>query len=217
MGGWSVLPRTPPPERSPAARVGEWMPLLNGKDLSGWEAAGNKNVTWAYEDEALVGRSSGEPAGLLLSGRADYENFRLRMETRLSEGAFSSLFLRCGPPNDGTTGNKCYAIRIGASNGAPPVTGRLLLSAHFDEAAPLLLADAAKTSLKPGAWFALEVIADGNHLRVLIEDKTVVDYTDRNETFTVGRLGLVCRGNATVKFRKVEIKELPPTKPADAK
>ena len=82
-------------------------------------------------------------------------------------------------------------------------------TAHFDEAAPLLLADAAKTSLKPGEWFALEVIAEGNHLRVLIEDKTVVDYTDKNETFTVGRLGLVCRGNATVKFRKVEIKELP--------
>jgi hypothetical protein len=139
MGGWSVLPRMAPPGKSPAAHVGEWIPLLNGKDLSGWEVAGNKNVTWTYEDEALMGRSSAEPAGLLLSDRADYENFRLRMETKLSEGPFCSLFLRCGPAKDGTTGNKCYAIRIGASNGAPPPTGRLVLSANLDEAVPLLL------------------------------------------------------------------------------
>ncbi len=216
-GGWSVLPRTPPPAKSPAARIGEWVPLLNGKDLRGWETAGNKNVTWTCEDQALVGRSSAQPAGLLLSDRADYENFHLRLETRLSEGAYGSLFLRCGPPNDGTTGNKCYAIRIGASSGAPPLTGSLVLSAHLDEAVPLLLADAAKVTPEPGEWFVLEVIAEGNHLRVLIEGKTVVDYTDANKTFTVGRIGLVCRPNSVLRFRKIEIKELPPTKTTDGK
>jgi serine/threonine protein kinase len=212
-GNWSVLPRTPPPQRSPAARVGEWVALLNGKDLRGWETAGNQNATWIYEGDALVGRSSADPAGLMLSDRADYENFHLRMETKLSEGTYSSLFLRCGPPNDGTAGNKCYALRLGASNGEPPLTGSLVLSAHLDEVVPFPLADASKISLQTDAWFALEVIAEGNHLRVLIDGKTVVDYIDANETFMVGRLGLVCRGNAVVRFRKLEIKELPSARP----
>jgi hypothetical protein len=213
MGGWSVLPRTSPPEKSSAVRIGEWTPLLNGKDLSGWKAAGTENATWTYEGDALVGQGRADRAGLLLTDRADYENFHLRMETQLSEGAFSSLFFRCGPPSDGTAGNKCYAIRIGAASAASPVTGTLVLSAHLDEAVPLGLADAAKVPLKAGEWFPLEVIAEGNRLRVLVSGKTVVDHTDANATFTTGRLGLVCRPNALVRFRKLEIKELPSGKP----
>src|SRR5439155_24609672 len=133
MGNYAVLPRTPPPERSPAARVGDWVSLLNGKDLSGWETTGKAEVTWTYEADALVGRSSAGPAGLLVSHRADYENFHLRMETMLSEGTYSALLLRCGPPNDGTVGNKSYAIAIGNSDGVPPLTGTLALSAHFED------------------------------------------------------------------------------------
>ncbi len=211
-GGWSVLPRTPPPPRL-VGRVGEWVPLLKGKDLSGWHSTGNQNTTWTHEGDTLVGRSPAGPAGLLLSDRADYENFCLRMETKLSEGTYGSLFLRCGPPSDGTTGNKCYATRIGASNGAPPLTGSLVLSANMDEVVPLLLANATNTSLKPDEWFALEVMAEGNRLRVLVEGKTVVDYTDTNETFTMGRLGLVCRPSSVLRLRKLEFKELAPTNP----
>jgi hypothetical protein len=88
----------------------------------------------------------------------------------------------------------------------------LALSAHLDEVVPLGLADAVKMPLKPGEWFPLEVIAEGNRLRVLVNGNTVVDHTDANETFAAGRLGLVCRGGAVVKFRKMEIKELAPGK-----
>ena len=212
-GHWAVLPRRPLPEKSHAARVGEWVPLLNGKDLSGWETGGNDNATWTYEGSALVGRSNTGPAGVLLSRRTDYENFHLRMEARLSEGTYSSLFVRCGPPSDGTAGNKCYAIRVGEASTAAPVTGALVLSAHLDEVVPLELANAAKEPLKPDEWFPLEVLAEGNHLRVLVNGKTVVDHTDANETFAAGRLGLVCRPNGLVRFRKLEIKELSPGKP----
>jgi len=211
-GGWSVLARTPPPEKSTAARFGEWAPLFNGKDTGGWEAAGNMKATWTYEGGAIVGRSDAAPAGLLLSNRGDYENFRLRLEARLGEGGFSSLLLRCGPAKDSTTGNKCYAIRIGDSTGAAPITGTLVLSAHFDEAVPLALADAVKVPIRPDEWFALEVIVEGNRLRVLVKEKTVVDFTDANATFTAGRFGLVCRGNSTARFRNMEVKELPPNK-----
>jgi hypothetical protein len=131
------------------------------------------------------------------------------METMLCEGAYGSLFLRCGPANDGLIGNRCYAVRIGASEGASPATGTLVLSAQFDDVVPLLLAGGTTTPIEPGQWFPLEIKAEGKHLRVLVNGKTVVDYMDDNETFTEGRLGLVCRGHGVVRFRNVEIKELP--------
>jgi hypothetical protein len=210
FGNWSVLGRPPPPEKSAGVRYGEWTPLFNGKDTEGWKPAGNENTTWTYDAGALTGRSGAGPAGLLLSDRADYENFHLRLETRLAEGGHGSLFLRCGPAKDGTTGNKCYAVRIGSAAGGPAITGTLVLSAHLDEAAPLVLTTAAKVPVQPDEWFGLEVIAEGNRLRVLVKDKTVVDFKDANATFTLGRLGLVCHGNMTVRFRNMEVKDLPP-------
>jgi hypothetical protein len=181
---------------------------VNGKDLSGWQTAGNRSATWTYEGESLVGRCGADPPGLLLSDRADYDNFHLRMETQLCEGGFCSLFLRCGPPNDGAAGNKCYAIRLGDSRGNGPATGTLVLSAHFDDTIPLLLAGASRVPLTPGEWFPLEVRAEGNRLQVIVQGKTVVDCTDANATFTAGRLGLVCRGKSVVRLCKLEIKEL---------
>jgi hypothetical protein len=207
-GAYSVAPRATAPKRSPAARVGEWTPLLNGKDLSGWQTAGNPGATWTYEGESLVGRCGADPAGLLLTDRNDYDNFHLRMETQLPEVAFCSLFLRCGPSNDGAAGNKCYAIRIGDSRGNAPATGTLVLSAHFDEAVPLLLAVPPRIPLTPAQWFPLEIKAEGRRLQVIVNGKTAVDFVDANETFTIGRLGLVCRGKSVVRFRKLEVKEL---------
>lgn len=203
---------SPPAKRSAEARPNEWVPLLNGKDLGGWETNGRGDPGWKYEGDALVGRSSTDQAGLLLSGRADYDNFHLRMETQLCEGGFGSLFLRCGPYSDGLAGNKTYAIRIGTDQGVSPVTGSLVLSAHFDESVPFKLADAAAIPLRPGEWFPLEIMAEGNRLRVLVNGKTAVDYKDANATFTAGRLGLVCRGKAAVRFRKMEVKELSSTR-----
>jgi hypothetical protein len=208
-GNWTVAPRAVPPMRTPAAPVGEWVPLFNGKDLKGWETAGNKNSTWTYEGEALVGRCGPGAAGLLLSDRVDYDDFHLRMEAQLCERAIGSLFLRCGPPDDGFAGNKCYAVRIGDTKAATPTTGTLVLSAHFDEAAPLLLADAKRVSLTAGEWFWLEVRAEGKRLQVFVKGTKVVDFQDTNNTFTIGRLGLVCRATSVLRVRKVEVKELP--------
>ena len=166
-GNWSVLGHTAVGD-APAPRVGAWIPLFNGKDTSGWATAGDPKAIWTGEGGTVVGETAEASAGRLLSERTNYGNFRLRMDTQLAEGAGGSLFLRCGPPSDGTTGNKCYAIRIGGANLDAPTTGTLVLSAHFDEAVPLLLAEPAKVPLRAGEWFTLEVIAEAKHLRVLV-------------------------------------------------
>jgi hypothetical protein len=220
-GRWTVQKREPAPPKSPASRLGEWVPLLNGKDLAGWERVAHPKMTWSAEDGELVGRASGLPGGGgVITHRADYDNFHLRLEVQLSEGPISGLLLRCGPPQHGAGGNKCYLVVIGGTGTAEAdkrTTGNLALftySGTTQSAASLKLADAEKVELKPGEWFPMEVQAEGNHFRVFVKGKKVVDYKDPNRTFSVGRLGLCCAANAVGRFRKVEIKELPAAKPA---
>ncbi len=88
-----------------------------------------------------------------------------------------------------------------------PLALSLVLSAHLDDVIPLPLAVASKILLERGEWFPLDILLKDNRIHVLVKGKSVLDYTDTNATFTTGRLGLVCRGKAMVKFRNLEIKE----------
>jgi hypothetical protein len=73
------------------------------------------------------------------------------------------------------------------------------------------LAVAKDLHLKPGEWFKLEVIAIGPRFRVLINAVPVVDYEDPGDSLSGGAIGVTCRPGSKVRFRHLEIKELPPT------
>jgi hypothetical protein len=208
VGGWTVRERVPPVEKSAAARVGEWVPLFNGQDLTGWEAALSDTAGWGFEGGALVGRVKGSAPALLVSRRADYDHFHLRMETMLGEGGRSYVALRAGPAGGGPGGYQCYAVPVGGARDGATLTGALALAAHRTQGVGLCAAP--PLAHKPGEWFPLEVIAEGNRLRVLIDGKTTVDYTDTNDTFTAGRLGFYVHGDSVARYRNVQIRELPP-------
>jgi hypothetical protein len=71
-----------------------------------------------------------------------------------------------------------------------------------------------KNSLtQPNEWFLLEVLADGNRLIIKVNSQTTVDYVDLKSLHTEGHFALQQFGAATVvHFRKIEIKELAPSK-----
>ena len=66
---------------SPAASAqGDgFVPLFNGKDLSGWELLNCDKTTFRAEDEMII--CTGNPTGLLRTTKV-YENFVLEMEWR---------------------------------------------------------------------------------------------------------------------------------------
>ncbi len=65
-------------------------------------------------------------------------------------------------------------------------------------------------------WFNLEVIARGNRITIKVNGTTTVDeFEDKANTYTRGHFALQQAGADTVvEFKKIEIKELPPTPPA---
>jgi hypothetical protein len=62
---------------------------------------------------------------------------------------------------------------------------------------------------RPGQWFLLEVIANGDNIVIKVNGKTAVNYTDSNRPTRSGSIGLEDSVSGTlIEFRKIEIKEL---------
>ncbi len=190
------------------------MPLFNGKDLTGWESPEPDNLTtWEFKGDELVAQSNSPTLGSIYTRRADYDNFHFRMETTLLENSHCGMLVRCGPYGEGAGGFRSYLIRIPGSTATPKITAGTLSLFAYPRCPTLLLANAAEVPLNAGEWFSLEVLAEGNRIRVLVKGTTVVDYVDANATYTSGRILLACPSNGVARYRKVEIKELEAARP----
>src|SRR5262249_5142322 len=86
-----------------------------------------------------------------------------------------------------------------------PLTGSLM---HFPNT---VITDRL---VAPGDWFTLEVVADGYHFVIKTNGKKTVDFIEPDRKYHSGHLAVQVLDPPTViEFRKIEIKELPPTKP----
>lgn len=107
-----------------SALVGAMCPaaeLFNGKDLSGWTAVADHDViggysapepTWAVVDGAI--RTTGTPFGFLRTKRADFADFKLKLEYRWwreTTRPNSGVFLRLASET-GTFIPKCYENQL---------------------------------------------------------------------------------------------------------
>jgi serine/threonine protein kinase/FKBP-type peptidyl-prolyl cis-trans isomerase/WD40 repeat protein len=173
-----------------------FVPLFNGKDLTGWKLPFGGIGEWKAQNGMIV--SSG-PTSHLFSDRGDYNNFHLRAEAQVNDGGNSGLYFRT---TLGTGFPKGYEAQINATHKDPQKTGSLYgIVKILDQLH------------KPDEWFTLEVIAEGDHVVILVNAKKVVDVTD--PTYKKGHIALQQHDPQTiVKFRKIEIKELPATKEA---
>ena len=62
---------------------------------------------------------------------------------------------------------------------------------------------------KPDEFFTQEVIAEGNHIQILVNGKKTVDLKDPNKTYTKGHFALQGHDPGSVMtFKKVEYKPI---------
>ncbi len=215
----------------------EWKPLFNGKDLTGWTLPANTNpgeieaVTlvekdkqivayegkrkedgstvplWRVEDGLLIGSG---PHSHLFTERGDYTNFRYRVEAMINDHGNSGQYFRARLGRDFPRG---YEAQINATHGDPIRTGSLYPSFKLsrEDRGKLLVMNTAPHA--PDEWFTQEVIAEGNHITIKVNGKTTVDWSDPNNTYMRGHFALQGHDPKTVvKFRKIEVIELPATK-----
>lgn len=181
-----------------------WVQLFNGKDIDGWKTFDPKQLTesWYVKDGILY--SKGKQASHLFSPRDDYENFHYRIEVKISDKGNSGQYFRTkfGPGYP-----KGYEAQINSNFPDPQKTGSLY---NFKKITEMLV--------PPETWFTQEVIANGNHIQILVNGKKEVDYVDEKNTYTRGHFAIQQHGPAkggpdvVVAIKKIEVKELPPTK-----
>jgi hypothetical protein len=202
-----------------------WVQLFNGKDLTGWKLHekpsggivevikkekdgklvgydgklkdGKVVPLWRVEDGVLIG--SGPPSHLF-SERGDYQNFHYRIVAMINDKGNSGQYFRT---EYGPGFPKGYEAQINATHTDKIRTGSL----YFPKLKEVLVLEAPH---KPDEWFTQEVVANGNHLVVLVNGKQVVDWKDPENRYTKGHFALQGHDPGTVvKFKKIEVMELP--------
>jgi hypothetical protein len=209
-----------------------WLPLFNGKDLTGWKTHPNPNPgayqtvvavktdagavvgysgekkdgslvpLWQVKDGLLIGSG---PHSHLFTDRDDYTDFHYRVEAKINDKGNSGQYFRTQfapgfPPG--------YEAQINATHTDQIRTGSLYpdprakLAEYRDKILVLKTAPHA-----PDEWFVQEVIAEGPHIRVLVNGKQTVDFTHPNQVFAKGHFALQGHDPGTVvTFKKVEWK-----------
>jgi serine/threonine protein kinase/formylglycine-generating enzyme required for sulfatase activity len=191
-----------------------YVPLFNGKDLSGW-SAGNQQGGWHVENGLLVG---GGPAGdrFLYSDRADYKNFRLRVEARLKGDESSELWVRTQIPSTNssskvpTTGFE-VDLHEPADSGKPRTGSIWAVTPKPEGGRSVNGYSRTDPMVQPGRWFTLEVVAQGNQVYVLVNGELAHDTNwVKRDQYESGRIAIQQHlGKPSVEFRKIEIKEMP--------
>ncbi len=187
---------------SQAADEGKWVPLFDGKTLSGWTTADGTTGTWKVEDGGMIHGSG--PVSHLFSPRGDYKNFKYKAEIKIADKANSGMY-----------------FRTKKEGGFPPGYEAQINSTHTDKVRTGSLYNLAKVYdmlVPPDTWFTQEVEAVGNHITIKVNGKQVVDFTadkarDKANYFTEGYFAFQQHDpKSEVWIKNVEVMELPDSK-----
>ena len=144
-----------------------------------------------------------------MDGARRLQDFHLRAETRISNGAYAQLIFRdaSGQLSESHDG---YRIVLNSTNPNGNKTGGLIAGVGHP------VVNVLKSPAPPNEWFTLEVVADGNRIVVKVNGQTTADYPDAERRFPRGRITLLPvsggwdkrPGIRQIEFRKIEIKEM---------
>lgn len=181
------------PEKAPDS---VFLPLFNGKDLTGWqEKPAVKN--WRIVGDTLVGGPPQNSYSYLHSLKDQFQDFHLRMEAKLTDKSYAEVQFRTQEKDaDG------YRVTLNLSAKERQKAGTLYGLVPYD----------GPDLVKPDTWFPLDIIVRGNRIMVQIDGTPTVEYTDTKNQFPRGRIAFLIEPKSQALFRKIEIKELPAAK-----
>jgi Domain of Unknown Function (DUF1080) len=190
---------------APSAAASGWIPLFNGKDLTGWQKNGTEN--WTAQDGAMLGESTTGKYGYLTTVKT-YRDFNLRLRFKPLAKGNSGVFIRSRITGiDPEHGPDIEGMQIEVDPSVGKHTGGLYESGGRGWVAQPTAE--GEQALKPDAWNELKISAHGNHIVTWLNGTEIVDYTDPAPKFTDGVIGLQLHTGGGVKmlFKDIEIQE----------
>ena len=189
-----------------------WVKMFNGENLLGWHVNENHGAVYV-EGNCLV--TSGDRAHAFYvgpNGHTDVKNFHFKAKVKTKKGAnsgiyFHTQFLDSGWPNKG------YEAQVNNTQKDPKKTGGLYA-----------VQDNFEAPVKDDEWFDYEIKVEDKHIVIMINGKTISDYTepddlDRPERcLSSGTFALQAHDpGSTVLYKDLMFKPLPAKKEKDEK
>lgn len=151
-----------------AASDDGWIPMFNGKDLTGWRSNDEVPNVFTVANGEL--RVSGGRAHLFYvgpEGGARFKNFEFKAKVKTTPGSnsgiyFHTQFQEAGWPEKG------YECQVNSTHKDPKKTGGLYAVQDVMNNAPS----------KDDEWFDYSIRVEGRHITIKINGKTTVDWTE---------------------------------------
>lgn len=173
------------------------------KDKEGKVTPGKEITLWEVKDGLIVG---GGPSSHLFT-ELEADNFHYRVEAKINDKGNSGQYFRTKFEPGFPAG---YEAQINATHSDQIRTGSL----YPDGRTKLgnfrkdicVMKDAPH---KADEFFVQEVIADGDHIQIIVNGKKTVDFKDPNKTYLKGHFALQGHDPGSVMtFKRVEYKPI---------
>lgn len=158
--GWNV----PAVAEQPSAEEG-FVSIFDGKSLNHWKLAEENPDAWRVEDGMLV--CDGERCHLFYEGPlAPMKDFHFKCEVMTTPGSnagiyFHTKYQATGWPKYG------YECQVNVTHKDPKKTSSLYA-----------VENVADPGVKDNEWYTQEIIVKGRHIQLIVNGKTMVDYTE---------------------------------------
>jgi len=199
--------------------------IFNAKDLTGWEG---DNKFWSVNDGAITGQTTADNPTkhntFLIWRAGTLKNFELRLKIRLDNGNTGIQYRSKERPDFVVQGyqgdyddSKTWLASIYEEGGRGVLAsmgqkitigpdGKLNVTGTVSDPKEV------RAAINPKEWADYTIIAQGNHLVQKLNDKTIVDVTDEQESKRAmeGILALQVHAGPPMKvqFKDIYLKEL---------
>lgn len=152
-------------------QASEWQSLFNGKDLTGWKA-NSRPESYSVQDGILKVHGKNGMSHLFFVGSdekdAIFVNFEFEAEARAEPNSNSGIFFHTGRElRNRKYLNKGYEVQLNSTKKEKRKTGSLYAIVDLDE-----------SPVDETKWFTVQFRVEGKRIRVWLNDKRVIDYTE---------------------------------------
>jgi hypothetical protein len=196
----------------------DWLPLFNGKDLSGWRA-NNDSDSFLVQDGVLRCHALGQfkahlfYVGERTEGFESFKNFELETTVRAEPNSNGGIFVHTDMSTRDAAKHlyKGYEVQLNSSAKEKQKTGSLYAVVPVDS-----------SPVDETQWFTIRIVVQGKRITAAINGQPVLDYTEpanvQRPPERTGRLFDPAGGaialqahdpNSTWYFKDIRVKRLP--------